>query len=71
VIFLDFEFILTLSRPTVEWQGKRGRVTSYLNKLDNDAQIFICGNGNMVNDVAALLEKKGVNRKDILFEKFN
>lgn len=67
--YANFKFVLTLSQPSLEWTGKKGRVTELLsNFVGKEVNYFICGSVEMVKDVRALLIMAGVNTKSIHFE---
>jgi NAD(P)H-flavin reductase len=64
-----FNYTLTLSQPSSAWQGKKGRVTEYVESLlAENARYYICGSVEMVKDVRKLLVDAGVNTKSIHFE---
>jgi ferredoxin-NADP reductase len=65
----DFIYRLTLSRPSENWTGLKGRVSDYL-EFDLGAHYFICGNVEMVKDVRGWLLGKGLNTKNMHFEIF-
>lgn len=66
---VDFNYRLTLSRPSESWTGLKGRVSDHL-EFDSDAHYYICGNVEMVKDVRGWLIGKGLNTKSIHFEIF-
>lgn len=76
----DFEgrpvrWVPTVSQPTGNWKGFRGRVTDYLRALAADfpwleTEFYLCGNGAMINEVKALLADKGVQKDSIHQEKY-
>jgi len=73
--FDRFRFIPTLSRPKPGWDGATGRVTAHLEEWDlplDDMQIYLCGNGAMIDDAVALLEDRGLDRRTrrIVYEKY-
>lgn len=69
--FSNFNYTLTLSRPSESWTGPKGRVTDYFSKiLDKEAHYFICGNLNMVADTKKFLEDSGIQEDKIHFEMF-
>ncbi len=73
--FPRFTFVPTLSRPGEGWTGARGRVTDHLAAIDfpvDDMQIYLCGNGAMVNDVVELMESRGLSRRTrrLVLEKY-
>jgi CDP-4-dehydro-6-deoxyglucose reductase len=70
----NFRFLPTLSRPDAGWQGRRGHVQSHV--LDvlgerRDMDVYICGLKLMVDDVRAQLKQLGLDRKQIVFEKYD
>lgn len=70
----NFTFICCLSQPDEAWTGEKGRVTTYLQEhpeLVANAQVYICGNGSMTMDVAAIAAQHGVPNERIFFEKYN
>ncbi|MEM9822699.1 MAG: ferredoxin--NADP reductase [Bacteroidota bacterium] len=66
-------------KAVTNWQGKVGRadVGNTGKFLDNypprskDAEYFICGPGPMIDGIEALLKKRGVDEKQIHFERFS
>lgn len=71
----DFTFVPTLSRPGPDWTGACGYVTAHLADLDfpvDDMQVYLCGNGGMIDDVLALCEQRGLSLKTrrIVLEKY-
>lgn len=70
-----FRFVPTLSRPDAAWTGARGRVTEHLARLDlplDEAQVYLCGNGGMIDEVVAQLEARGLHRRTrrVVLEKY-
>jgi Na+-transporting NADH:ubiquinone oxidoreductase subunit F len=70
-----FTYIPVLSRTSEEdhWEGEKGRVTNLIEKyIPDQAEIeaYICGNPGMVQSCADLLQKKGISREHIFFDKF-
>ncbi len=57
----NFSYVLTLSRPSAAWPGKKGRVTDLLQELSTVDQMaaYVCGNLAMVKEVSRLLKEKG------------
>lgn len=58
-----FTFTTTLSRPEDGWPGERGRVTHLVEgriTSVNNLAVYLCGNSGMLNDVTAVLQKKGL-----------
>jgi|SRR5579863_4886610 len=68
-----FRFVQTLSQPTEQWRGARGRVTHHLREEAGpveDLEAYLCGNGEMIKEVRQILVDKGMNRKRVHYEKF-
>lgn len=73
--FENFDIVPTLSQPDESWEGARGRVTDHLASMElpiDDVQVYLCGNGAMVQDAVALLEERGLDRRTrrIVLEKY-
>jgi len=69
----NFRYVLTLSRPTEQWQGKKGRVTDHV--FVDEANItgsdfYLCGNQAMVKEMITGLEVRGVPKEQIVHELF-
>jgi ferredoxin-NADP reductase len=73
--FPQFRFIPTITRPDESWSGAVGRVQVHLvTALANHAStpdVYICGLKEMVDDVRAVLKQKGLDRKQIIYEKYD
>ena len=69
----NFSVIISLSQPGSEWKGLSGRGTVFLEKepLGVGDQVFVCGNGSMIQSVREISLKKGVRKKNIIYEDFN
>jgi len=71
----NFKFTLTLTRPPAHWQGNSGRVTRFVEKIDDtDVQqndFYICGLTAMIESVNKILLKKGLPKEQIFFEKYD
>jgi NAD(P)H-flavin reductase len=70
----NFEFRPTLTRPGPDWTGATGRVQSHILEAlgdRRDMDIYICGLKEMVNDVRSVLKEKGVDRKRIVYERYD
>ncbi len=70
----NFKFTLTLSQPEGQHEAKTGRVTDFLQTLDivpENTSAYICGLKAMITDVTAILEKKGIPKTEIHFEKYD
>ncbi len=63
--------LLTLSQPTEQWRGQRGRVTTHASTTAmSHAEYFLCGSIEMVKDVRQILTAAGIEMKKIHFEIF-
>lgn len=67
----NFHLFITISQPSETWTGLKGRVTEHLFRIDNSAEAYICGNGDMVKDVYLLLRKLGFDTKTLHVEQFS
>jgi CDP-4-dehydro-6-deoxyglucose reductase len=75
----SFRFLPTITRPTESWRGLTGRVQQHLDEalaLRTPDEIFtldvyICGLKEMVDDVRKELKKRGFDRKQIIYEKYD
>lgn len=74
----NFIPVTTLSRPNSEsWTGAKGRVTDWLEKnfaskfKAEDVDVYICGLGEMVQDVQKSLMEKGTPKEQIYFERYS
>ena len=70
----NFRFVPTLSRPGDAWPGCCGHVQAHvLEALGDrrDMDVYICGLKLMVDDVRARLKELGLDRKQIVFEKYD
>jgi ferredoxin-NADP reductase len=64
----------TLTRPDPDWKGSIGRVqTHVLQALGErrDVDVYICGLREMVDEMRGQLKAEGVDRKRIIFEKYD
>ena len=75
----SFRYLPTLSRPDAEWTGRAGRVLAHLDEALAfrspedivETDVYICGLKEMVDDVRAELKKRGFDRKQIIYEKYD
>jgi ferredoxin-NADP reductase len=70
----NFTFWPVLSRPEPSWQGRTGHVQPHvLEALDDrrDVDVYICGLKAMVDDMRTRLKEAGLDRKRIIFEKYD
>jgi ferredoxin-NADP reductase len=77
--YRSFRFIPTLTRPDSAWAGKTGRVQAHLDEAlairsyedQSTIDVYICGLKEMVDDVRASLKRRGFDRKQIIYEKYD
>ena len=70
----NFDFRPTLTRPGADWTGLTGRVQAHVMEAlgeRRDLDVYICGLKEMVNDVRARLKEKGVDRKRVIYERYD
>jgi len=71
--FGNFEFKIVLSKPDTTWVGEKGHVQDLINikykKLTN-MSAYLCGNPEMIGQVNNILIEKGLEKTEILFERF-
>ena len=70
----NFDYRPTLTRPPETWQGRTGRVQQHVfDCLDDrrDMDVYICGLREMVDDLRAKLKESGLDRKRIIYEKYD
>ena len=73
--YKNFDYKLTLSQPSPEWKGLKGRVTAHLSKKisakgEKNSHYFLCGSISMIKDVSSFLETQGLPKTNIHFEAF-
>ena len=67
----NFHYHLTLSDPSDEWKGLRGRVQQHTPEISHfkERSIYLCGNPAMTADVKRLcLEEWGIPKEDVHME---
>lgn len=75
----SFRFMPTITRPTGDWTGRIGRVQQHLDEAlsipsyedQSTLDVYVCGLKEMVDDVRAELKKRGFDRKQIIYEKYD
>ena len=65
----NFTYIPTLTRE--EWEGKRGRVQNHFPENFENKTYYICGIKELIVGVKELLLEKGVDPKNIHFERYS
>lgn len=72
--YSNFRFWPTLSRPAETWAGRHGHVQMHVLEAIRDRRdmdVYICGMKAMVNDMRQQLKEIGLDRKQIIFEKYD
>lgn len=60
-----------LTQPPAAWTGSIGRFTEVLNQIpDTNAQAYICGGFDMIQDVVTRLTNLGFAQQDIFYERY-
>jgi CDP-4-dehydro-6-deoxyglucose reductase len=70
----DFRYEPTLTRPPEDWDGRAGRVQPHVMEAlgeRRDVDVYICGLREMVDDLRAKLKEAGLDRKRIIYEKYD
>ena len=70
----NFRFYPVLSRPEPSWTGRTGHVQPHvLAALGDrrDMNVYICGLKAMVDETRGLLKDAGLDRKQVVFEKYD
>jgi len=71
--YLNFHFILSLSKPTDKWAGKSGHITTIIQKELTNASAYaayLCGGKAMVDEGAVILQNLGCPKERIYLERF-
>lgn len=68
----QFNYVVTLSRPSSNWGGLKGYVQDNLSNINltNDSQIYICGRTVMVDSVHEELDSHEIAKENRSHEKF-
>lgn len=73
-----FRMMTTITRPAEGWSGRIGRVQGHLDEALQAASydlatvdVYICGLKEMVDDVRKNLKARGLDRKQIIYEKYD
>jgi CDP-4-dehydro-6-deoxyglucose reductase len=70
----NFRFWPTLSRPTLTWDGRSGYVQEHVFDAicgRREIDVYICGMKAMVDDLRQQLKASGMDRKQIIVEKYD
>lgn len=69
-----FDYLPTLTRPTFHWTGLAGRVHDHVLTVlgdRRDVDIYICGLREMVDELRTRLKQVGVDRRRMIYEKYD
>lgn len=69
-----FRFLPTVTRPAADWTGATGRVQPLVQAAlgdRRDLQVYACGLKEMVDSVRALAREHGLERRQIVYEKYD
>ena len=72
--FSSFEYRPTLTRPEPDWTGLTGRVQPHVFEAlagRRDLDVYICGLREMVDDLRTQLKEAGLDRKRIVYERYD
>jgi ferredoxin-NADP reductase len=77
--YSSFRFLPTVTRPRLFWKGRVGRVQTSLDEALairtpdelSTVDVYICGLREMVDDVRKELKARGLDRKQIIYEKYD
>lgn len=75
----NFRFLPTITRPSPTWTGRSGRVQLHLDEALSietepdraNTDVYICGLKEMVDSVRGELKRRGFDRKQIIYEKYD
>jgi ferredoxin-NADP reductase len=70
----NFEYKPTLTRPPEQWTGRVGRVQQWVIEAlgdRRDVDVYICGLREMVDHMRTSLKELGLDRKRIIYEKYD
>jgi CDP-4-dehydro-6-deoxyglucose reductase len=70
----NFRFVPTVTRPGADWTGATGRVQPLLLEAigeRRDVQVYVCGLKEMVDSVRALWKERGLERRQMIYEKYD
>lgn len=74
IVWPRFEYRPTLTRPGEGWKGRTGRVQAHVMEAlgeRRDIDVYICGLREMVDDLRAQLKAAGMDRKQVIYEKYD
>jgi len=71
--YLNFNFVLVISKPDANWQGKSGHITDCISQDFPDMSgltAYLCGNISMIQEATSILVSRGIAKEKIYSEKF-
>ncbi len=72
--YSNFDYQPTLTRPLEHWIGRTGRVQPHVLEAlgeRRDMDVYICGLREMVDEMRLQLKTAGLDRKRIIYEKYD
>ncbi|MDA3855809.1 MAG: FAD-dependent oxidoreductase [Candidatus Woesearchaeota archaeon] len=67
----NFKYVPIISRPTENWEGRKGYVQDNLDMIDVlNSEVYMCGLPAMIETTEQKLQEKGIPKELIHFEKF-
>lgn len=69
----NFQFHLTLSKPSEDWKGLTGHVTHHIEEhleANEQARFYICGSQKVISSTEELLLQMGISADNIHYERF-
>ena len=70
----DLELHWSISRPSDQWKGKKGRITQHIMDFDFKSistHVYLCGRSEMIKDAKEILvEQNGFPRENLIIENF-
>ena len=73
-LYPNFRFWPTLTRPAPDWTGRAGRVQEHLVEATGarrDVDVYVCGLREMVEQVRDLLGEMGLERRRVIYERYD
>jgi ferredoxin-NADP reductase len=70
----NFHFLPTVSRSGPEWTGLKGHVQPHVMGIlgeRRDMHVYLCGMKEMVDDLRSQLKTAGMDRRHVIFEKYD
>ena len=70
----NFEYRPTVTRPDAAWQGRTGRVHDHVVEIlgaRRDVDVYICGLRDMVDELRGKLKALGVDRRRMVYERYD